>query len=109
MPFRGLTHAHSVRMVGDMAKDDEPANEMGSIFCRSIGPGGTTVKFYATPRGVECVEDCEGLVARRFDAQPGTCYLLRPDQHVCGRWRQFDADLIRGAVARATCNEPSQG
>lgn len=61
------------------------------------------------PRGVECVEDCEGLVARRFDAQPGTCYLLRPDQHVCGRWRQFDADLIRAAVARATCNEPSQG
>src|SRR4051794_19476631 len=35
------------------------------------------------------LEDVEGLVAKRYDAKPGTFYLLRPDQHVCARWRSF--------------------
>jgi 3-(3-hydroxy-phenyl)propionate hydroxylase len=51
--------------------------------------------------GVPVLEDAEGLLARRYDARPGTFYLLRPDQHVCARWRHFDPDLIRTAVARA--------
>ncbi|WP_020656751.1 FAD-dependent oxidoreductase [Massilia niastensis] len=50
------------------------------------------------------IEDSAGLVAARYDAQPGTFYLLRPDQHVCARWRQFDAQAVREALARATCN-----
>ena len=54
--------------------------------------------------GVTVIEDAEGLLAHRFDARPGTFYLLRPDQHVTGRWRQFEPDLVRQAVARATCN-----
>ena len=36
--------------------------------------------------------------------RPGTCYLIRPDQHVCARWRQLDRDRLRAALARATCN-----
>ena len=31
--------------------------------------------------------DTRGDFAERFDAQPGTGYLLRPDQHICARWR----------------------
>jgi 3-(3-hydroxy-phenyl)propionate hydroxylase len=50
------------------------------------------------------VVDREGLAAKRYDARPGTVYLLRPDQHVCARWRRFDAGAVRSAVARATCN-----
>lgn len=59
-----------------------------------------------TPRGAGGLPVLgeDGLVSRRFDARPGTAYLLRPDQHVCARWRGFDAALVRAALSRATCN-----
>ncbi|MDP3513282.1 MAG: FAD-dependent oxidoreductase [Sulfuritalea sp.] len=53
---------------------------------------------------IPVLEDARGVAARRYDAQPGTVYLLRPDQHVAARWRSFGADKVRAAVARATCN-----
>ncbi len=46
-------------------------------------------------------EDSEGLFAARYDATPGSFYLLRPDQHVGARWRNFDQQAVRGAVMRA--------
>jgi 3-(3-hydroxy-phenyl)propionate hydroxylase len=51
------------------------------------------------------LRDGEGAAARRYDARAGTCYLIRPDQHVCARWRRVDLDAILRALARATCNE----
>jgi 3-(3-hydroxy-phenyl)propionate hydroxylase len=51
------------------------------------------------------LHDTEGHVARRYAARPGTCYLFRPDQHVCARWRAFDLAAVRRALARATCND----
>ena len=61
----------------------------------------------ARPRetaGVAVLEDAEGLLARRYDARPGTFYLLRPDGHVCARWRRFEPELVRTALARAAGN-----
>jgi len=54
--------------------------------------------------GVTVVEDIEGMVMHRFDARPGTFYLLRPDQHICARWRDLDTSSIKAALNRATCN-----
>jgi 3-(3-hydroxy-phenyl)propionate hydroxylase len=45
--------------------------------------------------------DVEGMAARRYDARPGTVYLLRPDQHVAARWRRLDARAVRAALQRA--------
>lgn len=57
------------------------------------------------PRGTEGLTDSEGLVNRRCDARPGTCYLIRPDQHVAARWRHFDGAAVRAALAHATQQE----
>ncbi|EJO53548.1 hypothetical protein BURMUCF1_0508 [Burkholderia multivorans ATCC BAA-247] len=53
--------------------------------------------------GVDVVEDVDGLAAQRYDARPGTFYLLRPDQHVCARMRALDRQAIADALARAIC------
>ena len=47
------------------------------------------------------LHDVQGLAARRCDARPGTCYLIRPDQHVAARWRRFDVAAAGVALARA--------
>ncbi|MDA8258872.1 MAG: FAD-dependent oxidoreductase [Betaproteobacteria bacterium] len=59
----------------------------------------------AVPPGVELLVDARGVATQRYDARPGTAYLLRPDQHVAARWRRLDAARIESALARATCKE----
>jgi 3-(3-hydroxy-phenyl)propionate hydroxylase len=51
--------------------------------------------------GGSALEDSKRLMAARYDGKPGTCYLFRPDQHVCARWRSFDLPSVRRAIARA--------
>jgi 3-(3-hydroxy-phenyl)propionate hydroxylase len=51
--------------------------------------------------GARTVVDAAGLVRERYDGQPGTVVLLRPDQHVCARWRATDAVAVRRALQRA--------
>ncbi len=54
--------------------------------------------------GLSSVHDARGRYAQRYDARPGTAYLMRPDQHVAARWRRVDPAAVRHAVATATCN-----
>ena len=56
------------------------------------------------PSGLPTLIDSNQRIRERYDLQPGTSYLLRPDQHVTARWRQFDANKVRAALARATGN-----
>ena len=48
------------------------------------------------------VIDSKGLLHRHYDARPGTYYLVRPDQHVAARWREFNREKVAKALARAT-------
>jgi len=81
-------------------------NQLGAGFTLlSFGPAPSAeVAFGGVTARVLCVGrdlvDVDGLLAQRYDGQPGTVYLLRPDQHVAARWRRFDAALIERALAR---------
>ncbi|MBP8149743.1 MAG: FAD-dependent monooxygenase, partial [Limnohabitans sp.] len=58
--------------------------------------------------GMNVIVDTQGLVAKRYDARPGTTYLLRPDQHVVARWRTLDTHAVQAALARALGSQIGQ-
>jgi 3-(3-hydroxy-phenyl)propionate hydroxylase len=66
----------------------------------SFGPGGTV-----PPQTALLSVDADGLLAQRYDARPGTTYLIRPDRYVAARWRRFDATAIAVAHRRAMGKE----
>jgi 3-(3-hydroxy-phenyl)propionate hydroxylase len=51
----------------------------------------------------------ERFDAKTFDAKSGTTYLLRPDRHICARFRTFDAALLTSAVKTALQGVTSTG
>jgi len=62
------------------------------------------------PEGVEAIRvggedgfvDARGLASTRYDAEPGTVYLLRPDGYVAARFRHPTRPALDAALARAT-------
>ena len=71
------------------------ARELGGVLNLSIAAEGDVHADQAD------LLDAQGLAAQRLDARPGTSYLLRPDQHVCARWRRPDEAAVRAALQRA--------
>jgi 3-(3-hydroxy-phenyl)propionate hydroxylase len=63
-----------------------------------------------TPDGVGTIRiggdgglvDTAGLAGKRYDAEPGTAYLLRPDGYVAARFRHPTRPLLDAALARAS-------
>jgi 3-(3-hydroxy-phenyl)propionate hydroxylase len=56
------------------------------------------------PIGRQGFSDTAGLVSARYDAKPGTAYLLRPDGYVAARFRSPTRAAIEAALSRATGN-----
>lgn len=54
---------------------------------------------------IKVVKDREGWAKTRYDGDPGNCYLIRPDQYIAARWKNFDPGKIRQAIDRATHRE----
>ncbi len=46
--------------------------------------------------------DGAGRLRERYDLTPGSVYLIRPDQHIAARWRNFDGAALTAALHRAT-------
>ena len=51
--------------------------------------------------GEDGLADSEGLAGARYDAAPGTAYLLRPDGYVAARFRHPTRPALDAALARA--------
>ena len=96
-------------MVPGAPAPDAPLG--GDWLLRRLGGGFTLLHFgEAAPSvpdlavvNVSPAEDAEGLAARRYDARPGTTYLIRP---VAARWRCFDPGAVQAALDRATGRAP---
>jgi 3-(3-hydroxy-phenyl)propionate hydroxylase len=46
--------------------------------------------------------DAAGLAGRRYDAEGGAAYLLRPDGYIAARFRQVSRPAIKAALSRAS-------
>ncbi|WP_408595328.1 FAD-dependent oxidoreductase, partial [Limnohabitans sp.] len=84
--------AHTLRELQTLAQDAVAVQPI--VVSRQAGAIG----------GVSVLVDAQGLFAKRYDAQPGSAWLVRPDQHVVARWRGIHRDAIAAARDRATCN-----
>jgi 3-(3-hydroxy-phenyl)propionate hydroxylase len=47
------------------------------------------------------LHDTDGLIAARLGAQPGSTYVIRPDQHLAARFLTYQSDKVSAAIARA--------
>lgn len=81
------------------ASQSEVVNELvaqGLLTRLRVWPAGTS----ATQAQKEII-DSQDMLRQRYDAQPGSCYLIRPDQHLCARWRHLDGQAVRAALHKA--------
>ncbi|WP_333780325.1 FAD-dependent monooxygenase [Paucibacter sp. B51] len=72
----------------------------------AVAATGVPAECHALVVGEDLI-DAEGLLAARLDARPGTVYLIRPDQVVAARWRNFDAAAVAQALDRALARSPA--
>ena len=110
------TEAFAGTMVPGAPCADAPIEVKGQAgwLLGQLGQGFTLLSFSAHAQAVALhgvqtrvlevgreLLDPQGLLAQRYDAQPGTVYLIRPDQHVAARWRRFDARAVQAALRKA--------
>lgn len=73
------------------------------VGCLLISERAEDCRLKPPVQGLSILHDSSAALAQLYDATAGSYYLIRPDQHVAARWRQFDPDGIRAALAKATC------
>jgi 3-(3-hydroxy-phenyl)propionate hydroxylase len=76
---------------------DVAALAHGRCPCKIVRVGGGRTDSAIT------LEDSQGLARKRYDALPGTIYLVRPDQHVCALAASISpVSRLRSAARHAT-------
>ena len=93
-------------LAGEAAYLTEAFIKAGARFTLLEFSNGAAVE---TPEDVDVIRiggkdgfsDAAGLASARYDAQPGTAYLLRPDGYVAARFRHPTRAMLDAALARA--------
>ncbi len=102
----------------EIKRDGKPAwllEQLGQDFVALIFANDTDSDKYHIPLNVDGIvvkplvinrdiKDEKGYLKQRFDDQEGSVYLIRPDQHIAGRWREYNKEVLSKAVKRATAN-----
>ena len=91
-------------LYAERAADVDAAALGGLNAAIPVEPVLVTARPGARP-GLRTLHDARGRFLERYDALPGSAWLLRPDQHIAARWRRLDPAAVRAALARATCND----
>jgi 3-(3-hydroxy-phenyl)propionate hydroxylase len=92
--------------VGEQAYLTDAFRKGGTDFTLLSFSNGAAID---TPDGVKDIRiggddgltDSLGLIAKRYDAEPGSAYLLRPDGYVAARFRHPTREAIAAALSRA--------
>jgi 3-(3-hydroxy-phenyl)propionate hydroxylase len=74
---------------------------IGGAFCVVRVEDNGSLHVAADPLAAARIATASPEWLQRYDARPGTTYLFRPDQHVCARWRTYDAKKVNAALTRA--------
>ncbi|MDN6882234.1 FAD-dependent oxidoreductase [Variovorax sp. CAN2819] len=97
---------HADGSTGWLLRECHVAQFTALVFGQGEAAERSLAELRASDRPLHVVRMEDGargseLAAQRYDARPGTVYLLRPDQHVCARWRAPSAAQVRSAIDRA--------
>lgn len=93
-----LAQSHPTGFTAMVFGTGEAADDAARAISAAADAIGVPVATVRIP-----LDEAHALAVRRYDGRDGTAYLLRPDQHVCARWRRVeaDADAVATALRRA--------
>jgi 3-(3-hydroxy-phenyl)propionate hydroxylase len=104
-PGASMPDAPIAARAGDIGFLTEAFAKTGTRFTLLAFSNGVAVDV---PDGVGVIRigddgfsDSTGLAGKRYDAEPGTAYLLRPDGYVAARFRHPTRSALDAALARA--------
>jgi 3-(3-hydroxy-phenyl)propionate hydroxylase len=106
-PGAHMVDAPLTTAAGEVIYLTDAFKSAGGGFVMLQNPNGAALEL---PQGIGSVSvgataplsDHAGLFAKRYDAAPGSAYLLRPDGYVAARFRHPTAAGVEAAVARAS-------
>lgn len=101
-----LTQFLRDRFVLLVFADDESADAYADIGELDVVPIVSTANQATGAAGV--IRDADGRFAALFDARPGNAFLVRPDGHLCARWRAPDPTSVIHAIDTATMRAGSK-
>ena len=92
--FQCLVFVDDVKQIDTSTLQSLQSLNHGSVSVEPV----LISKCSGTVQGIRVLVDVQGLFAKRYDAQTGSVWLVRPDQHIAARWRRYQPALIEQAL-----------